>query len=64
MNIIFTGSKSSACSNTWNKNLCKTILNENSINTPNSILLNNLKIVQIIHLIALKKSLATNLIYL
>ena len=43
MNIIFTGSKSSACSNTWNKNLCKTILNENSINTPNSILLNNLK---------------------
>ena len=64
MNIIFTGSKSSARSNTWNKNLCKTILNENSINTPNSILLNNLKIVQIIHLIALKKSLATNLIYL
>ena len=39
MNIIFTGSKSSACSNTWNKNLCKTILNENSINTPNSCLL-------------------------
>ena len=43
MNIIFTGSKYSACINTCNKNLCKTILNENSINTPNSILLNNLK---------------------
>ena len=43
MNIIFTGSKSSACRNTWNKNLCKKILNENSINTPNSILLNNLQ---------------------
>ena len=43
MNIVFTGSKSSACRNTWNKNLCKKILNENSINTPNSILLNNLQ---------------------
>ncbi len=43
MNIIFTGSKSSACRNTWNKNLCKKILNENSINTPKSILLNNLQ---------------------
>ena len=43
MNIIFTGSKSLSCRNTWNKNLCKKILNENFINTPNSILLNNLQ---------------------
>ena len=34
LNILYSGSKSEACRNTWNKGLTKKILKANNINTP------------------------------
>ena len=34
LGIRYTGSKYQACKNTWDKHICKTILQQNNINTP------------------------------
>ncbi len=37
LNIDYTGSNFKGCKNTWNKEICKNILNENNIRTPNAV---------------------------
>ena len=49
LNILYSGSKSEACKNTWNKGITKKILQANKINTPTFIELQRFDIENVIN---------------